>query len=404
MSFMRNYNLVLTVLFAMSFCLQAVAQDDKTSVPMTTVTPQRSSPLGADKVMLQGVIKDVKGEPLPGANVYVRETKGGAVADIDGRFTVALPKDRKSTVDFSFVGMQTQTKNYDGKKDYKNQTIILKESTELEEVVVTGLFDYKSSTFTGSTASYNQEELKLVGNTNVLKVIQALDPSFIVDMNSVNGSNPNYMNDITIRGNASFGGLQGDYQGNPNAPLFILDGFEASQQQIFDLDMNRIKSVTILKDGAAKAIYGSKASNGVIVVETILPEAGRLRITYTGDLNLEAPDLTSYNLCDAQEKLQVEYNSGRYTSLAPYYQALLDEQYNTIAANIARGVNTYWLSQPLRTSVGNKHTAYIEGGTDEMRYSASVMYNDVAGVMKKSGRSTISGNINLSYRYKQWMF
>ena len=91
MSFMRNYNLVLTVLFAMSFCLQAVAQDDKTSVPMTTVTPQRSSPLGADKVMLQGVIKDVKGEPLPGANVYVRETKGGAVADIDGRFTVALP-------------------------------------------------------------------------------------------------------------------------------------------------------------------------------------------------------------------------------------------------------------------------------------------------------------------------
>ena len=138
---------------------------------------------------------------------------------------------------------------------------------------MTGLFDYKSSTFTGSTASYNQEELKLVGNSNVLKVIQALDPSFIVDMNSVNGSNPNYMNDITIRGNASFGGLQGDYQGNPNAPLFILDGFEASQQQIFDLDMNRIKSVTILKDGAAKAIYGSKASNGVIVVETILHDA-----------------------------------------------------------------------------------------------------------------------------------
>jgi TonB-linked SusC/RagA family outer membrane protein len=400
----RKIHGAIISLFAMLlFCASAFAQNDK-SVPMAKVTPQLPVTVPADKVLLQGVIRDAKGETLPGANVYVRETKGGAVADLEGQFSLTLPKGKAVTVDYSFVGMETQTKRYDGKKNYLKQVIVLKESTELDDVVVTGLFDYKSSTFTGSTSSYNQEELKLVGNSNVLKVIQSLDPSFVVDMNSINGSNPNFMNDITIRGKASFSGLQGDYTGNPNAPLFILDGFEASQQQIFDLDMNRIKSVTILKDGAAKAIYGSKASNGVIVVETILPEAGRLRITYTGDLNLEAPDLTSYNLCNAAEKLQVEQNSGRYTSSAPYYQALLDEQYNAIAANIARGVDTYWLSQPLRTSVGQKHTGYLEGGTDEMRYSASVMYNNVAGVMKKSGRRTISGNINLSYRYKQWMF
>ena len=382
------------------------AQDDKpTSVPMQTMQVAKS-PSGqkVNVVLLTGTIKDAQGQTLPGANVYVRETQGGAVADADGKFTVSLPRGKKATVDYSFVGMKTQTKTYDGKRNYVNQTIVLQEDGMLNDVVVTGLFDYKSSTFTGSTSSYTQEELKMVGNSNVLKIIQSLDPSFIVDMNNINGSNPNYMSDITIRGNASFGGLQGEYSGNPNAPLFILDGFEATQQQIFDLDMNRVKSVTILKDGAAKAIYGSKASNGVIVVETILPEAGQLRITYTGDINVEAPDLTSYNLCDASEKLQVEQNAGRYTSTSPYYQALLDEQYNNIAANIARGVNTYWLSQPLRTGVGQKHTAYLEGGTQEMRYSASVMYNQVSGVMKQSGRRTISGNINLSYRYKQWMF
>ena len=382
------------------------AQDDKpTSVPMQTMQVAKSP--GGQKVnvvLLTGTIKDAQGQTLPGANVYVRETQGGAVADADGKFTVSLPRGKKATVDYSFVGMKTQTKTYDGKRNYVNQTIVLQEDGMLNDVVVTGLFDYKSSTFTGSTSSYTQEELKMVGNSNVLKIIQSLDPSFIVDMNNINGSNPNYMSDITIRGNASFGGLQGEYSGNPNAPLFILDGFEATQQQIFDLDMNRVKSVTILKDGAAKAIYGSKASNGVIVVETILPEAGQLRITYTGDINVEAPDLTSYNLCDASEKLQVEQNAGRYSSTSPYYQALLDEQYNNIAANIARGVNTYWLSQPLRTGVGQKHTAYLEGGTQEMRYSASVMYNQVSGVMKQSGRRTISGNINLSYRYKQWMF
>ena len=379
--------------------------DDKpASVPMQGVVPQRPASVAANQLLITGVVKDTQGETLPGANIRIRETKAGAVADTEGKFTLAVPKGQAITVDFSYVGMETVTKRYDGQKNYTNQVIVLSEGGQMEEVVVTGLFDYKSSTFTGSTASYSQEELKMVSNSNVLKIIQSLDPSFVVDMNSVMGSNPNYMSDITIRGNASFAGLQGEYSGNPNAPLFILDGFEATQQQIFDLDINRIKSVTILKDGAAKAIYGSKASNGVIVVETILPEAGRLRITYTGDINVEVPDLTTYDLTNASEKLQVEKNAGRYSSDSPYHQALLDEQYNAIATAVARGIDTYWLSQPLRSGVGNKHTAYVEGGTEEMRYSANLMYNNVAGVMKESSRSTLSGHINLSYRYKGWMF
>ena len=381
------------------------AQDEPKSVPMQQVTPERPRTFVRDgMVLLQGVVKDAQGGTLPGAHVKVRESKAGALADENGVFTLSVPQGKSVTIDVSFVGMKSQTKSYDGKRNHTNIVIVLQDDTQLDDVVVTGLFDYKSSTFTGSASSFTQEDLKLVSGSNVLKAVQALDPAFVVEMNDINGSDPNHMADITIRGKASFSGLQGDYSGNPNAPLFILDGFEASQQQIFDLDINRIKSVTVLKDGTAKAIYGSKASNGIIVVETVLPEAGRLRISYTGDLNVEVPDLTSYNMCDAREKLHVEQIAGRYTSSSPYYQALLDEQYNAIAADIASGVNTYWLSQPLRTGVGQKHTANIEGGTEEMRYSASVMYNNVAGVMKESGRRTISGNINLAYRYKQWSF
>ena len=380
------------------------AQDKPTSVPMQSINVARNETTKGNSVLVQGVVIDVQGETLPGAHVLVQETKAVAVTDANGTFLVSIPKGKTSTLAVSFTGMKTVTKRFDGSRNVTNVRLTMQEDGELDEVIVTGLFDYNSKTFTGSAINYSVEDLKLVGNANVLKSIQALDPSFVIDMNSINGSDPNHMADITIRGNASFSGLQGDYSGNPNAPLFILDGFESTQEQIFDLDMNRIKSVTILKDGAAKAIYGSKASNGVIVVETILPEAGRLRITYTGNLNVEAPDLTSYNLCNASEKLEVEKNSGRYSSSSPYYQSLLDEQYNDIAANIARGVDTYWLSQPLRTGVGNKHSIYIEGGSDEMRYGATVMYNHVAGVMKGSGRNTIQGNINLSYRYKKWMF
>ena len=379
-----------------------IAPADTTSASSSMERMATARP--TEDVKLQGVVTDTDNFPLPGVHIIIRETKKAVVSDNDGVFTISLPKGKMSTVDFSFVGMKTTTKVYDGKKSYVGQVIKLGSNEELEEVVVTGLFDYNSKTFTGSAVSYSQEDLKNIGNNNVLKIVQSLDPAFIVETNSINGSNPNHMADITLRGNASFGGLQGEYSGNPNAPLFILDGFEASQEQIFDLDMNRVKSVTILKDGAAKAIYGSKASNGVIVVETILPEAGSMRVTYTGDLSVEAPDLTSYNLTNAAEKLQVERNAGRYSSSAPLYQAQLDEQYYAIAADIARGVDTYWLSQPLRTSVGQKHSAYIEGGTNEMRYSAMVGYNNVAGVMKKSGRRNVQGNINLSYRYGKWMF
>ena len=395
----------------LAFMLQAVlsvayAQDDKpSSVPMSQVEPKRpQSVVREGMVLLQGVVKDAQGETLPGAHVRIRDTKAGALTDDNGVFTLSVPQGKSVVVDVSFVGMKAQSKTFDAKRNRTNIVFVMQEDTQLEDVVVMGLFDYKSSTFTGSASSFTQDDLKLVSGTDVLKALQSLDPAFVTDMNDINGSNPNYMSDITIRGKSSFSGLQGNYSGNPNAPLFILDGFEVGQQQIFDLDINRIKSVTILKDGAAKAIYGSKASNGVIVVETVQPQAGKLRISYTGDLNIEVPDLTSYNMCDAAEKLEVERLAGRYTSSSPYYQALLDEQYNAIAAEIASGVNTYWLSQPLRTGVGNKHTVNLEGGTDELRYSGSVMYNDVEGVMKQSDRRTISGNINLSYRYKEWSF
>lgn len=278
------------------------------------------------------------------------------------------------------------------------------DSQAMKEVVVTGLFNYRSASFTGSATTFSKEELKSAGNQNLLKSLSNLEPSFIMEDNYLNGSNPNAFDDITIRGNASFAGMQGEYSGNPNLPLFIIDGFESSREAVFDLDMNRVQSVTVLKDAAAKAIYGSKASNGVVVVETMEPENGRLRVTYTGDLNVEVPDLSSYDVCDAEEKLQVELNAGRYTGSSPLYQQELTEQYNEIRKNVAEGVDTYWLAKPLRTSIGQKHTLYMEGGDDRMRYSASVSYNGIAGVMKGSDRKTISGNIKLSYRYKDFLF
>lgn len=391
----------VAMMLSTSICTANAQTNSQKSVPATTMNVAKDTSTAA---VISGVVIDEDGDPVPGASVFTNIKTVGALTDIDGRFAIKVPKGSKIThVTASFLGMKSQT--IEVKKPGEPITFVLSnDENQLSEVVVTGLFNRDSKTFTGSAATYDKEQLKLGGNQNVLKSIQNLDPSFITDNFSKQGSDPNHINDISLRGNTTFSGLQGEYANNPNEPLFILDGFETNAQTIFDLDMNRVSSVTILKDAAAKAIYGSKAANGVIVVETIQPEAGHIRVTYTGDLNVESPDLSTYDMCNAAEKLQVETNAGRYTSSVPMYNQQLREQYNNIATNIARGVDTDWLSKPLRTGVGQKHNIYLEGGTEELRYGIDVTYNNVAGVMKGSDRENISGNINLSYRYKNLIF
>jgi len=135
------------------------------------------------------------------------------------------------------------------------------------------------------------------------------------------------MPDFQMRGSSTISNVQSEYASNANQPLFILDGFETTLTRIMDLDMNQVESVTTLKDATAKAIYGSKGANGVVVIETKRPEAGTMRITYTGDLNIEAPDLSSYDLCNAAEKLEVERLAGLYSSDNALTQISLDETY-----------------------------------------------------------------------------
>ena len=127
------------------------------------------------------------------------------------------------------------------------------------------------------------------------------------------GSDPNRLPDIEIRGKSSIMGMRDEVSEDPNQPLFILDGFESTLETIYNLDINRIASMTILKDAASTAIYGSKAANGVVVVETVKPQPGQLRLSYNGSMDISWPDLTSYNLMNAREKLEFERLAGKYS-------------------------------------------------------------------------------------------
>ncbi|RYE40615.1 MAG: SusC/RagA family TonB-linked outer membrane protein, partial [Sphingobacteriales bacterium] len=230
------------------------------------------------------------------------------------------------------------------------------------------------------------------------------NPSFAIVENNTFGSDPNRMPDIEIRGKSSVIGLTDQFASNPNQPLFILDGFETTLKIIADLSMNRVESITILKDASATAIYGSKAANGVVVVETKRPAAGELRINYSIDGSVSFADLSDYNLMNAQEKLQFELLSGFYGLLDANGNIILGSNpqselnYNNRLKDVNRGVNTYWPIEPIRTSFQQRHTLFAEGGDANLRYSTSFNYGLTNGVMKGSDREATNGNIRLLYR------
>lgn len=277
----------------------------------------------------------------------------------------------------------------------------------IQETVITGIYTRKAESFTGSMATYSEKELKTVGNQNVLQSLKVLDPSFIVLENNLSGSDPNATMNLNIGGNTNIVGLETEYTTNPNQPLFILDGFETTLSTITDLSMDRVASITILKDAASTAIYGAKAANGVVVVETKKPEAGRLQFNYNGNFGLEWADLTDYNLMNSSEKLQYEKLAGYYGSLDAngniideYYQNL----YNQRMLRTKQGIDSYWMNEPLQTGFTQSHNIFAEGGDAAFRYGIGMTYTQTQGVMKNSNRDVLNGNVQLTYRIDKFAF
>ena len=360
----------------------------------------------AETIVLRGRVIDTNGDALPGVTVQMTGTSTGVVTDANGKFSISLPKGQPSTVVFSYIGMKNETYACNGKKDANVVIRMQEDASQINEVVVTGIVTKRKETFTGSSSSFSGEELKSVSVQNPIAALKALDPAFNVMDDNLFGSDPNRMPNIEIRGKSSVLGMRDELSEDPNQPLFILDGFESSLEAIYNLDINRIASMTLLKDAASTAIYGSKAANGVVVVETIKPKAGKLRISYNGSLDISIPDLNGYNLMDAKEKLAFEKMAGKYinTDYPANMMVELDNLYQQRMADVASGVDTYWLSEPLRTGVNHRHQLYLEGGADGFLFGIGLNYNNVDGVMKKSNREVYGANLDLTYRVGKLQF
>lgn len=365
-----------------------------------------------DVILYKGkVVSQETKKPIAGVSIIVKEQGIKSTTDKDGLFTLKSNSPSMLTTfrHFGYKSLVISLK-------YSSEPILIEminEHENIDEVVVTGIVNRRKEVFSGSTATFSGEELRGIGNQNVLQSLRTLDPSFIMVDNNLSGSDPNALPRIELRGKSSvikennFGVLTDEYSRDPNSPLFILDGFEATLRQITDLDMNRIASVTLLKDAASTALYGARSANGVVVVETIKPKPGQLYLSYTADVGFDIPNLRDYNLMNAEEKLEYERLAGRYESksFAKEDFVMLERFYNERLKAVKEGVNTYWLVKPLRNvATTQNHSLNAEGGSQEFQYNIGGNYNKMPGVMKGSDRTTWGARVNINYRTGKFNF
>lgn len=381
-------------------------------VPLTQTQTQTQQQQQRRKI--EGEVVDSKGVSLPGVSVVVKGTQIGVATDENGKFILDYRSQAAPVLQFSFIGFIRQEVNFDGKDKIK--VVMRDDEIALEDVIVTGYANIDKNTFTGSAITVRRDELLKSSPNNVIQSLQLFDPSFKIMENNEMGSNPNTMPEIYIRGRSGIGNVEIDPSGelseqalrnNPNLPTFILDGFEVGVEKIYDLDPTRVESITILKDAASTAIYGARAANGVIVIETVKPKEGRLRVNYNLNGSVTFPDLTDYNLLNAREKLELEQMAGVFdprNNELPGQAIDRERSYYEKMMEVNRGVNTYWLSKPLRTALNHKHNLIVEGGSKEFIIGLNLKVGMTDGVMIGSERNSNALGFSVTYRKDKVQF
>lgn len=391
-------NRILLFVYILSLSTNAIAQNKNNSKETYLLPPHGNYVYGR-------VIEKLSKEPMVGVTIRLDGHSTGVITDINGCYVLTLPE-KGGLVIYSYIGFETRKIKVTSRQKVDVQMVEATES--IQEVIVTGYNSIQKESFTGNTTKIEKEDLLKVNSNNLISAIQTFDPSFRIQENLAAGSDPNSLPQFVLRGQTGIGETtlgqtstssisREVLSGNSNLPIFILDGFEVDVEKIYDLDMNSIHSINILKDAAATAMYGSRAANGVIVIERRAPEAGKFRVQYSGVLSAELPDLSSYNLMNAREKLETERLAGLYDSNTPEIAPYTNGYYQRLN-NVLTGVDTYWLSQGLRTALNHKHSVFIDGGENDVRWGVELGFRGTEGVMKHSSRKNANAAFYVDYR------
>ena len=349
-----------------------------------------------ENIRVTGVVRSTAGTPIPGVTIVVKGTQRGTASDANGRFTISVTRMPGAVVTLSFTAIGYSSAEAEV-SDNKPLNVEMREiAYQIDPAVVinTGVFSKAKEAWVGEATRITKTELEANHTRGLLETVAFMEPSLRLRENNAQGSNPNYIPEITIRGKTSFSDftdLQGKTQSSANQPLVVLDGFEITLDKFMDMNIDEIEEITILKDAAATALYGSRGANGVIVVTSAKPKPGTMKVTYTGQMRIEIPELRSYNLLNAEQKLAVEMLADIYSG-TNYTQTLME-----VSEAIRNGVDTDWLKVATRTGYGMSHRAQITGGEETLRFMGNIAYEERIGVIKGSFRKIFNGGLVVTY-------
>lgn len=390
------------------FSLDASAEESLVS----TLVKETMLSTNQAKTTVKGVVKDENGDPIPGASVMLKGTKTGTITDIDGRFSLAYSPDKKAELLVSFVGMGTQTVSINGKSTVNVR--LTTEASALDEVVVTGYGTSKRKDLTGSVSRVGQAELKAAPMTNNIQgMLQGRAAGVNVMISSASPTSPV---SVVIRGVSS---LSGDGQ-----PLWIIDGVPQYtdttsgdvSNTLYNLNLNDVESLDVLKDASATAIYGSRAANGVVIVTTksgaegmkpTVEFSGRVGWQFINSNKFRSMNADEYKTLAKQAILDELYRRGDYSVGLTYHYMDEDKfrQINTSEWTKA-DVSNMWLSNAFgegnenywdlmtQNAMTQDYNVSLRGGSKSNSYYASFNYKDQEGIVKGSDTQYFGARFN----------
>lgn len=355
-----------------------------------TLFPKGKMPKNLEgAAVVKGTVIDDDGEPLIGATVMVKGAGKGTVTDLDGNFELPAGKGQKLQV--SYVGYATKDVTVgEGPVHIQMKEI----ATNLHEVVVVGYGTMKKKDLTGGLSVVGEETLKMSGSSNLMDRLVGQVSGFSITSGD---AKPGSSQELLIRGTNSLSGS--------NSPLVILDGipYEGS---VSDIDPNIVESISILKDASSVAIYGSRGSNGVILIQTKKGSKSKAKVVYKGIFSV-ASEMQRIETMGPNEYIRFKQDLGRLGT-KKFTGMDLDPVYGQIISaseriNYAQGITRDWQDDVFRTTFQHDHQLSITGGTDATSYMAAVSYVDQPGVVIESKYQRVSVYTSIQQILNKWL-
>ena len=335
---------------------------------------------------VKGIVTDEAGDPIIGATVKVKGSQNvGAITSLDGDFTLTGVK-RGAVVTISYIGFQTQEVKVTGSE---MKIKLQSDSKNLSEVVVVGYGTQKKVNMTGAVASINMDELtESRPITNVSQALAGLAAG--VNVSSSNNRPGDDNASILVRGQGTL---------NSSSPLIIIDGVE---QGINTVNPQDIESVSVLKDAASAAIYGSRAANGVILITTKKGKAGNIKVDYNGYVSFQSIRKTLTPVSNYADYMELINEGMRNSNLSEIFSTEKINEWRN-GNDPLKYPNTDWIDETFKASTSTNHVISLSGGSDKLRFYGSFGYSDNPGVLENAGLKKYTARFNMDADVAPWL-